>query len=135
MAGRPTSLTPAVLKSAEESLKECPILSVLAGRLGVTDRTIRRWHVWGRVEAERREAGHAPDPKKDMYVLFCQTIKATHAGHKCGLWKKSAAGESGWQAAMTCLERYWPEEFSSYSLELKLLRKELADLRKAIQPS
>jgi hypothetical protein len=136
MVGRPSSLTPAVLKQAKECLAECPLLCILAGRLGVTYRTVCNWQRAGRLEAERRDrSGYQPLDKFDNHVQIFHAIKRAQADWQLALMAAIKADPQGWQRYAWLLERCFPEHYSNNRLELRELRRELADLRKAIQPA
>lgn len=130
--GRPTELTIERLEMAEASLEQSPLLSVLAGKLGVTDRTIRNWHRWGREEAEKREKGKEPSENRTAHVRFFQLIKKAHADFKIRHLTTITERLLGWQALAWTLERLWPAEFGQQRHEMAAIKKELADLKKHI---
>jgi hypothetical protein len=133
VTGRPSSLTPAVLQQAKECLAECPQLCVLAGRLGVTYRTVCNWQRAGRVAAERRNrAGNKLLDKFDNHVEIFHAIKEAQARWQLEMMAAIKADPQGWQRYAWLLERCFPEHYSSNRLELRELRRELVDLRKAI---
>lgn len=133
--GRPSSLTEERLEAAKVQLAQCPILCVLAGEIGITYRTIAQWLRTGKGESARRERGMEPVGRHDRHVDFHQAVKAAQAKWQARLIGQiSGEGALNWQRLAWLLERCFPDHFADNRLELRSLRREVAELRKLLLP-
>jgi hypothetical protein len=131
--GRPSSLTLDRLQAAELFLSKCPLLYILAGRIGVTYTTVKNWMRAGLVETVRREKGREPAAKYDNHVRFLAAVKNAQAKWMEELTDTIRNTPRGWERYAWMLERCFPQHFSLNRLEIRLLRKELDDLKKQVK--
>ena len=127
--GRAFKLTEAMIAEAVKIAPLCMYLETLADALGVHRKTVWWWCQRGKDEERIMAKGGKTEPRKTgaIYFRFWQAFKKAQANTQMqavGAVKLAvAAGQ--WQAAMTLLERRWPEQWG---------RKDRAEAERAKQP-
>src|SRR5437660_9018297 len=100
MAGRPTKLTPQVQAAILAAIEGGNYIQVAARCAGVTDATFYNWLAWG----ERQGSG--------PYFEFFVAVKLAEAkAEAAAIRHVQAAMPESWQAAMTFLERKFPDRW------------------------
>jgi len=111
MAGRPTSLTPAVQDAIASAMAKGHYRRTAALLAGISERTFYNWE-------ERGENGEEP------YATFLQAVKKAEAQAEAALLDEirtaqgSIPGEGGrgpdlWQAKAWVMERRWPKRWAA----------------------
>lgn len=131
-AGRPTLLTPELIRQAAALLPRALYVETVAAQLGVTAHTFRAWMRSGAKERVRREQGKAPDPKLDLHCEFSTVIKKASADAEADFLScVQAAGTQSWQALAWVLERRFPQRWATNRGELRELAKQIARISTA----
>jgi hypothetical protein len=132
LMGRPTSLTPEVADKVVSAIRSGAYTEVAAQYAGVAQSTFFLWKAKGKRDLEEREAGdypsiaHADEDHKHEWSLddgkcwcghtryseFLERIKEAEASSEMhAVLKVRAAFDDNWQAAMTYLERRYPQRW------------------------
>jgi hypothetical protein len=102
--------------------------------VGVTYQTLKNW--WNRGEAAWERAGQCEEKVKEddrLYVsLFVGAGQSMAKAVQDALSNVKTAGKKNWQAAAWLLARWCPERFADNRHELIALKKQLAELLKAL---
>lgn len=99
--GRTTKLTPEVLEKIVAAIRAGNYAVVAAAFAGISERTYYRWMHRGREE------------KKGIYWQFCQAVeKAESEAEVRAVAIIQKHMETNWQAAMTYLERKYPDRWA-----------------------
>ena len=134
MAGRPTDLTPEVIEDVRRILPTVMYLESVADYLGISRETIRQWCKRGRREQKRlRHPKAKPKPKEAIYLQFIGVYKKALAEgeiHDAGVIKKASSEQ--WQAAAWRLERRFHDRWGNQNAELRLLKKEIEELKRSV---
>jgi hypothetical protein len=129
-AGRPTELTPEVIREFQRLLPTVLYLETVADYLALDRTTIRKWIRRGAKEAKRIQRPRSkPKPKEALYLEFFLTYKKGLAEgqiYDLGIIKK--ASEKQWTAAAWRLERRFPHLYGSDRREIQEIKKQLAQL-------
>jgi hypothetical protein len=140
-AGRPTDLTPEVIKDTAKFLPTVMYLESVGDYLNVSRQTWRGWLRRGRKEYNRiRKARTKTEPLETeaLYLEFFTTVKKALAEgeiHDAAVIKKAAAEQ--WQAAAWRLERRFPARWgrrdTTHVILDKLIEAQLAQAERAGQ--
>lgn len=111
--GRPTSLTPAVAAKILEMVLDGMYPRQACRAVGITKRTLDNWKSRAKEWLENPEVQGPEDvpQNEQIFVSFFLMLEMAEAGSERGLLKRAARGEKGWQAAMTVMERRWPDRW------------------------
>lgn len=112
--GRPTKIEPEIHQKLIESISAGNYLETAASYVGITPATVRNWMRRGAKEQARRE--RCLDPKDDEapFLVFYGDITAAMArAEERAVLQIVNAGKEHWQAALSFLERRFPQRWSA----------------------
>jgi hypothetical protein len=106
--GRPTSLNRVLASRVVGYVLEGNYVETACGAVGISKKTFYNWQ--NRVaEWTGPEVDWVDVPESErLYVQFFHALKLAEDQAEMKLLRRAAAGEKGWQAAMTVLERKYP---------------------------
>lgn len=129
-AGRPTLLTPEVIREFQRLLPTVLYVETVADYLALDRTTIRKWIRRGAKEAKRVQRPRSnPKPSEALYLEFFLAYKKGLAeGQIYDLSIIKKASEKQWPAAAWRLERRFPHLYGSDRREIQEIKKQLAQL-------
>lgn len=131
--GRPTELTEELIAQYAKLLPKCSYVETVSAFLGVDRTTAFRWIKRGQKEIRRmvEEETDLCLKSEVLFVRFCNVHKTAIAqGEIIDCLHIANAAENGvWQAAAWRLERRLPDRYGAQGKEIRILEKELAELR------
>jgi hypothetical protein len=124
--GSRPKLTDKVRESITRDLGVGVPLKFAALRAGISERQVFYWLALGR-------QGKTNKNGTDFVSFYTAVEKAKADAVARMVMAIQVAGRKTWQANAWTLERCYPESFGSDRREIYLLKKEIAELRKAVQ--
>lgn len=120
--------TPDMIEKVSTVARDVFFMEPTACLIGVARRTIYRWLKIGKQEIDLRSRGKEPDTTKDNYVDFVNALMtARHTREKELI--QEIQDNKAWQSKAWLLERAFPDRWSSEASQIKILQKELKELK------
>lgn len=109
--GRPTKLTPALAAKILKLIESGNYILTSAAACGISRRIYYDWINRGRAELDAIEKGADAQRDEELYADFAARVEVAAAQSEIAAVKDVRAQTERWQAAMTYLERRFPDRW------------------------
>jgi transposase len=109
--GRPTTLTDVVAEKIIAYVEAGNYVLTAAAACGISRRSFYDWMKRGRAELDALEGGAEPEPNEELFADFAARVEIATAAAEIAALKDVRSATERWQAAMTYLERRFPDRW------------------------